>query len=55
MQRALVAGFPAERAMKLELQDVREEIPRIRNVRGDMILRPGIEIRFATRDGRRTP
>ena len=53
MQRALVTGFAAERAMKLELQNVREEITRVGNISRDVIFRARIEILLAARDGRR--
>src|SRR4051794_9535292 len=39
--------------MELELQNVRQEISHVRDIRRDMILRAGIEIRLTARDRRR--
>src|SRR5882672_4634259 len=52
MQRARVAGLLAERAMKLELQNRRKKIPRVRNIGVDVVLRAGIKIGFASRNRR---
>ena len=53
VQRSGASGGLRERAVKLELQNVREEVAHVRNIGGDVILRGRIEIRFAAIDRRR--
>src|SRR5579871_4546886 len=53
MQRTFVSGFLAQRAMKLELQNVGQEISRVRRARRHVILRAGIEIDFRALHRRR--
>src|SRR5580704_10093137 len=53
IQRALVTGSFAERALKLELVNGRKEIAHVRNVGRHVVLCAGIEVGFAARDGRR--
>jgi hypothetical protein len=50
---ALEAGVAAHRAVKLELQNVREEISRVRIIGRHLIFRPGVEVAFAALRGRR--
>src|SRR5687768_6621908 len=44
VERPLVAGGLAERAMELELVDAREEVPDVRRRRGDVVLRARVEV-----------
>src|SRR5713101_7090629 len=44
MERACVASLFAKRAVKLELQNKGQEITRVRNIGGHVILRAGIEV-----------
>src|SRR5258708_5462176 len=53
MQWTLEAGNAAERAVKLELQDAGYEVTGIRHIRGDVVLRAGVEVRHATVGRRR--
>src|SRR5262249_41736996 len=48
-QRTGVTRSFAQRAMKLELQDVGEEVARVRRVRRNVVLRARVEIFFAAR------
>jgi hypothetical protein len=52
-ERALESGVAAHRAVKLELQDVREEISRVRTIGRRLIFRLGVEVAFAALRGRR--
>src|SRR4051812_28919792 len=57
VERALVqrTGLPrrlAHRAVELELEDVGEEVARVRDVAGDVVLRAGIEVLLRARDRR---
>ena len=53
MQRAFLARGLAHRPVELELQDPREEVPRVRDVRRDVVLGARIEVLFRARDRRR--
>src|SRR5467141_284467 len=53
VQRALVSGRLAHGAVELELEDPRQEVPRIRHVRGHMVLGAGIEVLLRPRHRRR--
>src|SRR5256885_2152564 len=53
VQGALEAHRFAERAVELELQDAGEEVARVGNVGGHVVLRAGIEVGFAALDGGR--
>src|SRR5438094_8245628 len=53
MQRTFLAGGLAHRPVELELQDPREEVPRVRDVCGDVVLGARIEVLFRARDRRR--
>src|SRR5947209_10404553 len=44
MQRTLVSGLAAERAVKLELQNVCQKITRVGRIRSDVIFRCGIKV-----------
>ena len=50
MDRPLVAGLGAQRAVKLELQDVRQEIARIGYVAGHVVLGARVEVGFGAGD-----
>jgi ApbE superfamily uncharacterized protein (UPF0280 family) len=43
VQRALVAGGVAQGLVELELQDAGEEVARVGDVGGDVVLRAGVE------------
>src|SRR5512140_475761 len=53
VQRALVARGLAHGAIELELEDVGEEVARVRRVAGHVVLGAGIEVLLAARDRRR--
>src|SRR2546427_1233343 len=55
VQRPGDACRPAQRAVKLELENVRQEVAHVRHVRGNVVFRAGIEIRFAPRARRPNP
>src|SRR2546425_1060664 len=50
---ARLAGGLAQGAVELELEDVREEVARVGNVGGHVVLGPGVEVGLAARHGRR--
>jgi len=46
VKRSLDTGDPAEGAVKLELEDIHQEIPGIRRIGGHVILGPRVEVVF---------
>src|SRR5262249_35021160 len=53
IQRAGAPGGPRQRAVELELEDVRQEVPRVWDVGCDVILGAGVEVLLGARGWRR--
>src|SRR5664279_4546015 len=53
VERTLASGDPRQRAVKLELEDVRQKVAHIRDVAGHVELRAGVEILLVPRHRRR--